>query len=303
MGANLKEVRERIKSVKSTQQITKAMKMVSAAKLRRAQNAITDLRPYANRLNSMLVNILSNMEGGGSNVFGTERIVKKAMIVVVTSNRGLAGAFNTNIIKSAVATIEGRYEHLKDSEDLTILTIGKKGNDYFKKRYMGAHKITEHTELFSDLSFENVSTVSQMIMDEFVEGNYDSVHVSYGRFKNAAMQFAETERFLPVLSLDHLDAGGDSSKSNGPRADYIFEPDEKTLLDQLIPSILKTTFQKFLLDTHASEHGARMTAMDKATENAADMLKDLKITYNKARQEAITKELSEIVGGAAALEG
>lgn len=302
MGANLKEVRERIKSVKSTQQITKAMKMVSAAKLRRAQNAITDLRPYADRLNHMLVNILSNMEGGGSNIFGTERIVKKALIVVVTSNRGLAGAFNTNIIKSAVATIEGRYSGLKDHGQLTIMTIGKKGNDYFKKRYMGCPKITDHVGLFSDLSFENVATVSQLIMDEFAAGNYDSVHVSYGRFKNAAMQFAETERFLPVLTLDPA-TSEDSSSINKSRADYIFEPDQNTLLNQLVPSILKTTFQKFLLDTNASEHGARMTAMDKATENAEDMLKDLKITYNKARQESITKELSEIVGGAAALEG
>jgi F-type H+-transporting ATPase subunit gamma len=301
MGANLKEVRERIKSVKSTQQITRAMKMVSAAKLRRAQMAITDLRPYANRLNSMLVNILSNIEGGGSNVFGTERIVKKAMVVVVTSNRGLCGAFNSNIIKSAVATIEGRYADLKDNGNLTILTIGKKGNDYFKKRYMNCNKITEHAELFSDLSFDNVATVSQMIMDEFVEGNYDSVHVSYGRFKNAGMQFAETERFLPVRTLDPATTEDNSTSKS--RADYIFEPDEKTLLDQLVPSILKTTFQKFLLDTNASEHGARMTAMEKATENAEDMLKDLKITYNKARQESITKELSEIVGGAAALEG
>jgi F-type H+-transporting ATPase subunit gamma len=300
MGANLKEVRERIKSVNSTQQITKAMKMVSAAKLRRAQTAITDLRPYADRLNHMLVNILSNMDGGGNNVFGTERIVKKALIVVVTSNRGLCGAFNTNIVKSAVATIEDRFVGLKDNGNLTIMTIGKKGNDYFKKRYMNCPKITDHIGLFNDLGFDNVATVSQLIMDEFAAGNYDEVFVSYGRFKNAAMQFPETERFLPVRTLDTTEA---KDKGNKSRADYIFEPDQNTLLNQLVPSILKTTFQKYLLDTNASEHGARMTAMDKATDNAAEMLKELKITYNKARQEAITKELSEIVGGAAALEG
>ncbi len=296
MGANLKEVRERIKSVKSTQQITKAMKMVSAAKLRRAQQSIVEMRPYADRLNHMLVNILSNMDGA-STVFGMERPVKKAIMVVVTSNRGLCGAFNTNVIKSAVATIESQYADLKDNGSLTILCIGKKGSDYFKKRYNKCKKITDYVGLFSDLSFDNVSQVSEMIMQEFSQGNYDSVHVSYGRFKNAAMQFSETEQFLPVEKLD-----APAGKKKG-RADYIFEPDQESLLNQLVPSILKTTFRKYLLDTHASEHGARMTAMDKATENAADMLKELKITYNKARQEAITKELSEIVGGAAALEG
>ncbi|HHS95363.1 MAG TPA: ATP synthase F1 subunit gamma [Phaeodactylibacter sp.] len=300
MGANLKEVRESIKSVKSTQQITKAMKMVSAAKLRRAQMAITDLRPYADRLNKMLVNILSNMEGDGANVFGTERDIKKALVVVVTSSRGLCGAFNSNIIKSAVATIEERLADLKDSSNLTIMTIGKKGNDYFKKRYLNCQKITDYVDLFGDLSFDNVSKASQLIMDEFVAGNYDVVFVSYGRFKNAAVQFPETERFLPVRSLESDVVEEVKPKS---RADYIFEPNKEKLLEELIPSILQTTFQKYLLDTNASEHGARMTAMDKATENAAEMLKDLKISYNKARQEAITKELSEIVGGAAALEG
>ncbi len=297
MGANLKEVRERIKSVKSTQQITKAMKMVSAAKLRRAQQAIVEMRPYADRLNRMLINILSNMEGGGSSVFGTERLVKKALVVVVTSNRGLCGAFNSNVVKSAVATIENKYAGLKDNGNLTILCIGKKGNDYFKKRYHKCPKITDYVEIFNDLSFDNVAQVSELIMNEFEAGNYDSVHVSYGRFKNAGVQYPETTQFLPVVKLEST---GEKQKG---RADYIFEPDQETLLSQLIPSILKTTFHKFLLDTHASEHGARMTAMDKATENAADMLKELKISYNKARQEAITRELSEIVGGAAALEG
>ncbi len=298
MGANLKEVRERIKSVKSTQQITRAMKMVSAAKLRRAQQAITEMRPYADRLNEMLVHILSNSEGSASSKFGEERSIKKALLVVVTSNRGLCGAFNTNVIKAAESTIKSKYAPLAESGDLTILSIGKKSFDYFKKRYMNCGKISDYTEIFSDLSFDNVSQVSQLAMDEFQAGNYDSCHVCYGRFRNAAVQIPESVQFLPVEKMVNESAA--ASKHND---DYIFEPDQKTLLEQLVPSILQTTFFKYLLDTHASEHGARMTAMEAATENAEDMLKNLKIVYNKARQEAITKELSEIVGGAAALEG
>jgi len=297
MGANLKEVRERIKSVKSTQQITRAMKMVSAAKLRRAQQAITEMRPYADRLNQMLINILSNSEGSASSSFGEERSINKALLVVVTSNRGLCGAFNTNIIKAAEATIKSRYAPLAESGDLTILTIGKKSFDYFKKRYKNCEKVSDYTEIFSDLSFDNVAQVPQLIMDEFQSGNYDSCHVCYGRFRNAAVQIPESVQFLPVEKMKS------EAKASKHKDDYIYEPDEKTLLEQLVPSILQTTFFKYLLDTHASEHGARMTAMEAATENAEDMLKNLKIVYNKARQEAITKELSEIVGGAAALEG
>ncbi len=297
MGANLKEVRERIQSVKSTQQITKAMKMVSAAKLRRAQQAITQMRPYANKLNAMLVNILSNLEGDASTVFGQHREVKKAMIVVVTSNRGLCGAFNTNVIKEVNKAIEGKYAALKESGDLTILCIGKKGYDFYKKRFPAENIIADYVEIFSDLSFDNVAQVSQKLMDLFESGEYDAIDAAYGRFKNAAMQFPEFVAFLPVEKLE-VKEGASKAK-----ADYIFEPDKESLLKHLVPSILQTQFQKFLLDTHASEHGARMTAMDAATENAEDLMKDLKITYNKARQEAITRELSEIVGGAAALEG
>ena len=296
MGANLKEVRERISSVKSTQQITKAMKMVSAAKLRRATDAIVQMRPYADKLNDMLRNILSNIEGSASTSFGTERIIESAAIVVVTSNRGLCGAFNSNIIKAAVAAIEEKYAVQRAAGKLTIVCIGKRGFDYFKKRYQDCNIVEDYVEIFSDLSFDNVAQVSQMLMDGFENKELDHITVCYGRFKNAAMQFPETFQWLPVQKLESK--GGSKS-----RADYIFEPSQKELLDQLVPSILQTTFQKFLLDTHASEHGARMTAMDKATENAEDLVKELKITYNKARQEAITKELSEIVGGAAALEG
>lgn len=295
--ANLKEVRERIKSVKNTQQITKAMKMVSASKLRRAQMAITQMRPYADKLNSMLKNILSNLEGGANTAFGEERAIENACVVVVTSNKGLCGAFNTNVIKAAVATINEKYAAHRAAGKLTILPIGKKGHAYFKKRYTDCTIIEDHILLFDDLSFDNVGQVSQALMDAFEGKEYDAVDVAYGRFRNAAVQYPECVQFLPVEKLEA------TSSKQKHKADYIFEPNKVDLLNHLIPSILQTQFQKFLLDTHASEHGARMTAMDAATENAEELVKELKISYNKARQEAITKELSEIVGGAAALEG
>ncbi len=294
--ANLKEVRERISSVKSTQQITKAMKMVSAAKLRRAQGAITQMRPYSNKLNDMLKNILSNVGSDVNSSFGIEREVNSALMVVVTSNRGLCGAFNNNVIKAALATIKEKYADVDAKGNLKILCIGKKANDFFRKRYSEEKMISDYTNLFEDLSFTNVSQVSEKIMEGFSIGNYDSISVSYGRFQNAVVQEPVTEQFLPVAKIE---AEGEDTKTN---ADYIFEPDKNSLLEHLIPSILKITFHKYLLDTHASEHGARMTAMDNATENAEELLKELKISYNKARQEAITKELSEIVGGAAAME-
>ena len=297
--ANLKEVRERIKSVKNTQQITKAMKMVSASKLRRAQMAITQMRPYANKLNEMLVNILSNIEGDATTSFGKERPIENVCMVVVTSNKGLCGAFNNNVIKAAVAKIEENYNGHRKAGKLTILPIGKKGHDFFKKRYEDCTIIPDHMLLFSDLSFDNVAKVSQSLMDSFEAGEYDVIDAAYGRFRNAAVQFPECVQFLPVAKL----APKEGENSSKIKADYIFEPNKEDLLKHLVPSILQTQFHKFLLDTHASEHGARMTAMDAATENAEELVKELKISYNKARQEAITKELSEIVGGAAALEG
>ena len=294
--ANLKAVRERIVSVQNTQQITKAMKMVSAAKLRRAQMAIQQMRPYANKLNEMLRNILTNLGGEADTKFGIERPVTKACVVVVTSSRGLCGAFNTNVIKSAVATIENRFAEVHKAGNLTIVPIGKKGYDFFRRRYTDATIVKDYVELFNDLSYDNVSQASQQLMDAFAAEKYDVITVSYGRFKNAATQYPETEQWLPVPKTE-------STAGQGSRADYLFEPDMNSLLQTLIPSILQTTFQKYLLDTQASEHGARMTAMDKATENANDLLKSLKLSYNKARQEAITGEILEIVGGAAALEG
>ena len=298
MGANLKEVRERIKSVLSTQQITKAMKMVSAAKLRRAQQAITQMRPYADRLNKMLVNIMSNLDGGGSSAYSQAREVESVLFVVVTSNRGLCGAFNTNVLKAAAQEITDHYESHRKNKKLTILCVGKKGYDFFRRRYPDCTIIRDYVELFNDLSFDNVSNVSKTVITDYINKRYDVVKVAYGRFKNAGMQFPEVVQFLPVAKIETK--GVDLPKA---KADYIFEPEKESLLEELIPSILQVSFQKFLLDTHASEHGARMTAMDKATENADEMLKELKINYNKARQEAITKELSEIVGGAAALNG
>jgi F-type H+-transporting ATPase subunit gamma len=273
------------------------MKMVSAAKLRRAQGAIVQMRPYSNKLNEMLSNILSNTDGDEATGFGQERDVQRVLLVVVTSNRGLCGAFNTNVIKAAVRHIQ-QYHQVRASGQLTLLCIGKKGYDYFRKRYADVQIIADYVDLFSELSFERAAPIAERLMSGFEARQYDSVAIAYGRFRNAAMQEPVVEAFLPVPKRRAGDAGVPKTK-----ADFIFEPNQGQLLQHLIPSILKTQFYKTLLDTHASEHGARMTAMDKASENAEELLKELRINYNKARQEAITKELSEIVGGAAALQG
>jgi F-type H+-transporting ATPase subunit gamma len=294
MSGKLKEVRERMKSVSSTQQITKAMKMVSAAKLRKAQDAIVRMRPYAEKLNHMLRNVLSAVEGDVSINFGKDRPVQHVTLVVITSNRGLAGAFNTNIIKAAVKEIESQYTAQRAAGKLTILPIGKKGYDFFRRNYKDATIIKDYITLFDNLEFDQTVVVPRLLMDQFSKGETDRIMAFYGRFKNAATQFAETVQYLPVPKIE---------ATTSRRVDYIFEPEKDVLLNTLVPSILEVQFQKFLLDTHASEHGARMTAMDKATTNADDMLSALKISYNNARQEAITKELSEIVGGAAALGG
>lgn len=296
--ANLKEVRDRIQSVINTQQITKAMKMVSASKLRRAQDAIVQMRPYANKLNEMLRNILSNMEGDADTTFGQERPIQRASIVVITSNRGLCGAFNANIIKESVNIIDTKYADVRARGYLDIIPIGKKGYEYFNKpAYKDCRIIDDYVELFDNLSFDSVAVVSNRIMSCFSRGLYDNVTVAYGRFKNAAVQIPVAEQFLPVAKIEKVEG----EENSNLKADYIFEPDKRGLLDHLIPSIIQTQFQKFVLDTHASEHGARMTAMDAATENAQELLGELRLSYNKARQEAITNEILEIVGGAAAL--
>jgi len=298
MAGGLKEVRERIKSVINTQQITKAMKMVSAAKLRKAQNAIVQVRPYAERLNRMLSNILSNLDGGGDTNFGKAREVKNVLVVVMTSNRGLCGAFNTNICKEAVSVINEKYGQQRRAGKVSVLFIGKKGYDFFRRRFSDLTLITDYISVYENPAYDHVSTVSSARMEEFATGKYDAIEVVYGRFKNAATTLPTCEQWLPVPKMAPLSGATHSKK----KADYIFEPDQQQLLETLVPSILQLSFHKSLLDTQASEHGARMTAMDKATDNAEEILKNLRINYNKARQEAITTELGEIVGGAAALE-
>jgi len=298
MSGQLKEIRGRITSVQSTQKITKAMKMVSAAKLRKAQNAIVEMRPYADRLNKMLMNILSNIEGDASSSYGAERPVEKACLVIITSDRGLCGAFNTNVLKKATAAVSGKYADVYEKGGLSIIPVGKKAFDFAKRRFEKAQIIEDYVGLNSKLEWENVVEVPNRLMDGFKDGTFDSITVCYSKFKNAALQENMSVQYLPVEKLEAIVEGEKNAKS-----DYIFEPDKVTLLEHLVPSILQTTFQKFLFDNRAGEHGARMTAMDKATENAEDLMNDLKIFYNKARQESITKELSEIVGGAAALGG
>ncbi len=298
MSGKLKEVRERIKSISSTQQITSAMKMVSAAKLKKAQDSIVQLRPYAYRLNQMLINILSNLEGDVNTKLGVERDVENAVIVVVTSNKGLCGAFNANIIKVAEKSIKNDFKELYDNGNLSIMCIGKKGYEYFRKYYPKANINIDYVNAFEDLSHDAVSTISDLLMRDFEDGKIDAVKVAFARFKNAAVQFSELEQFLPVPKVEVSEKDEAKYKSN-----YIFEPDKDVLLETLIPSIMHTTFQRYLLDTNASEHGARMTAMENATENAKELLGELKLEFNKARQEAITKELLEIISGATALEG
>ena len=293
MGANLKEVRLRMASVKSTTQITKAMKMVSAAKLRRATERIVQIRPYANQLNKVLQNIASNL-GGEMNVsYAQQRVVNKVLIVVITSDKGLAGGFNANTVKSAKVLINEKYADLAAKGKIDILTIGKKGYDAFKSSKLKVNN--DFSNLFGNLSFENASKAAEYIMYTFDQKEYDAVEVVYGQFKNAGTQIPSTELFLPITTT--IPEKG----SNKGAVDYMFEPAQDEILKDLVPKILKTQFFRYLLDSNASEHGARMTAMDKATENANELLKSLNIMYNRARQAAITTELSEIVSGAAAL--
>ncbi|MEE1884838.1 ATP synthase F1 subunit gamma [Pedobacter flavus] len=292
--ANLKEVRNRITSVQSTQQITKAMKMVSAAKLKRATNAILALRPYATQLKDILGNLSSSLEGGSS-PFVVEREPNKVLIVVVSSNRGLAGAFNMNVIKAANQLIAEKYSNQMHKGNVSIISIGKKSQDFFEKRKFNV--IGNNNEVFSDLSFENVSKISTSIMESFEKGEFDRVEIVYNRFKNAAVQIITTEQLLPLTKSEVEES------TLGNAVDYILEPSKEEIVTQLIPKSIKTQLYKAVLDSHASEHGARMTAMDKATDNAGELLKALKLSYNQARQAAITTELTEIVSGAAALNG
>lgn len=302
MGANLKEVRERISSVINTQKSTRAMKMVSASKLRRAQDAITRLRPYSEKLDHIMRNILSNMDQDVNNNFSSTKDPEKILIVLITSSRGLAGAFNSNLIKQAVHLVRNKYTEQVSQGQVELLSIGKKGADYFRKNFPDIPMNTDYMNLFENLDYQNLMRVSQELMDRFLADDTDRIDVVYSKFKNAGVQIPSASRFLPVRKESGI-GNHQGETDGGYRADYIFEPDQETVLEQLIPSILHIKFQKYILDTHAAEHGARMTAMDQATENADDMLKELKISFNKARQEAITNEISEIVGGVAALQG
>ena len=289
--ANLKEVRNRIASVSSTQQITKAMKMVSAAKLKRATSAIIQLRPYANKMKDILSNLSASMDGSNS-PYTLEREPNKVLIISISSNRGLAGAFNMNVIKMTNNLISEKYSDQLRKGNVHIVAIGKKVQDFYEKRKYTV--IGNNNELFSDLSFENTSKITESVMAAFAKGDYDKVELVYNQFRNAAVQILTTEQLLPVPKSDNL-------KANTTQVDYILEPTQEEIVEQLIPKSIKTQVYKAVLDSHASEHGARMTAMDKATENAGDLLKALKLSYNQARQAAITTELTEIVSGAAAL--
>ncbi len=293
MAGQLKEVRNRIKSVQSTQQITKAMKMVSAAKLRRAQDSIVQMRPYAQKLQEMLSNIVSNSEAGAGMSLAAERPVEKVLMIVITSDRGLAGAFNANIIKLAKATIIEKYTDQQKKGNLVVWSIGKKGYESFVK---GNFKTADtFKDIFHHLSFEGVQKAAQAAMTAFENKEFDVVELVYSQFKNAATQRFVVERFLPIPKVE--------IKAGATKADFIYDPSKDLLIAELMPKILNTQLYKAVLDSNASEHGARMTAMDKASENANEMLRSLKISYNRARQAAITTELTEIVSGAAALQG
>lgn len=285
--ANLKEIRNRITSVSSTMQITSAMKMVSAAKLKKAQDAITAMRPYAEKLTELLQNLSATLEGDAGGEYTTQREVKKVLLVVITSNRGLAGAFNTNAIKEA----KNRADYYTGKQ-VDVFAIGKKGNDVLSKTL---NVVGNQSTVFDDLTFDNVAKIADALMEKFVGGEYDKIELIYNQFKNAATQIVQTEQFLPLASL----------KANSAEAagDYIFEPSKEEIVLTLIPKSLKTQLYKGIRDSFASEHGARMTAMHKATDNATELRNQLKLTYNKARQAAITNEILEIVGGAEALKG
>ena len=286
--ANLKEIRSRITSVGSTMQITSAMKMVSAAKLKRAQDAITQMRPYANKLTELLENLSASLDADDGGTYSKERAIKNVLLVTITSNRGLCGGFNSYIIKSAKALMNDEFENV----NVEVLSIGKKSSEHFTKNDFNV--VSTHDTLFNDLTFENVSNVAEDIMRKFVDGNYDKVVLVYNQFKNAATQIIMNENYLPIQT---------NSNKEEQIGDYIFEPGKKEIVEELIPKSLKTQLFKAILDSHAAEHGARMTAMHKATDNASELKKDLTLTYNKARQAAITGEILEIVGGAEALNG
>lgn len=283
--ANLKEIRNRISSVSSTMQITSAMKMVSAAKLKKAQDAITAMRPYSDKLTELLQNLSASLDADSGNKFSQNRTVNKVLIVAITSNRGLCGAFNTNIIKQTTVLAKEKYT----GKQVDVLAIGKKANDILRKRFT---IVANHSGVYEELTFENVAAIAEDLMALYINGTYDKIEIVYNKFKNAATQIIMTEQFLPIASM---------KGAVNTNTDYIFEPSKEEIVEQLIPKSLKTQLYKGIRDSFASEHGARMTAMHKATDNATELRNQLKLTYNKARQAAITNEILEIVGGAEAL--
>ena len=291
---NLKEVRIRIASVKSTQQITSAMKMVAASKLRKAQNAILKMRPFAAKLKDILQNLSASLDSDDGNLYSEQRSPEKVLIVVLTSNRGLCGAFNANILRTAVQRIQVDYGSQFKAGNVSLLTIGRKGTEFFSKR--GYKMISTHDSVFDSLTYENVSVIASSVMNAFADKHFDRVDIVYNQFKNAVVQRVVVEQFLPVEPPPKSDV---VAKSN---TDYIFLPSKEEIVEELIPKSLKIQFYKSVLDSYASEHGARMTAMHQATDNAGDLIKELNLAYNKARQASITKEILEIVSGAEALK-
>jgi len=285
--ANLKEIRNRISSVGSTMQITSAMKMVSAAKLKKAQDAITAMRPYADKLGELLQNFSGSIDGETGSKYTAKREVKNVLIVTITSNRGLCGAFNSNIIKHCLSMHKGNYAGKK----VDFITIGKKAHDLIGKRH---DVVSDHSKIYDELTFDNAAEIAEELMQLYTDESYDKIEVVYNKFKNAATQIVTTEQFLPIVPMEQ--------DSNTSAADYIFEPAKAAIVEQLIPKSLKTQLYKSIRDSFASEHGARMTAMHKATDNATELRDQLKLTYNQARQAAITNEILEIVGGAEALK-
>jgi len=283
--ANLKEIRNRIVSVSSTMQITSAMKMVSAAKLKKAQDAITAMRPYANKLAELLQNFSGSIDGETGSKYTDNRDLNNVLIVAITSNRGLCGAFNSNIIKHCMSLQKDHYAGQK----VDFITIGKKAHDLIGKKHT---VVSDHSKIYEELTFDNAAEIAEELMQLYTDESYDKIQVVYNKFKNAATQIVTTEQFLPIVPMEQ-----DSNTS----ADYIFEPAKAAIVEQLIPKSLKTQLYKSIRDSFASEHGARMTAMHKATDNATDLRDQLKLTYNQARQAAITNEILEIVGGAEAL--
>lgn len=294
--ANLKEIRDRRESVASTRQITSAMKMVAAARLKKAQDAVTQLRPYAEKLQEILGSISESLKSDEGNIYAQSREEESVLLVLITSNRGLCGAFNSNAIKAAIHAALETYSDQMMAGKVQFVAIGKKGFEFLKRN--GYNVIFNGSEIFDELTFERSTQISEMIMKLYVEGDFDHVDIVYNQFKNAATQIITTEQFLPI-KMEEIEKG----ENSGVNVDYIFEPSKDYIMQEMIPRSLKLQFFKSILDSHASEHGARMTAMHKATDNATELLKDLALEYNKARQAAITNEIIEIVGGAEALKG